>query len=452
MYISGIATGLDTETLIQQLMAIERRPLVLMQERKNLLQQQRDAWRDINTRLNTLRERMADLSRIDLYERRTATSSVTDVATVTAAREAAEARYNINVINLAEAHRVRSEQFVEDGQLKDLDLEGTARIGLGTELKAIEVVKGDTVADVARKINEADAGVTARVVDGHLVIEAKETGAANEIQFQHDSGDALWRELGIVDAGDAVIAANVLQEAQDAKFTVDGIEIERSSNTIDDVLAGVTLRLQGEGETVVEIKRDADAVVEAVRRFVEQYNSVMSFMSSRSGEGGVLRGDTLLMRIQFQLRSDTTSAIDAPDTAYNHLASVGISVDRHGHMSLDETKLREALAQNSASVQGLFAATKDKDGFDGVAARLESRFQAWLAAGTGLLDARQKLFGDRMRAIDDGIERMEMRLELRERNLMRQFVALEEMMAAFQTQAMWLEGQIQQLGMMTRRG
>src|SRR5690625_1967515 len=108
MYISGIASGLDTETLIQQLMAIERRPLVLMQERKNTLQQQRDAWRDVNSRLNNLRERMAELSRTSLYERRAGTSSNADVATVTANRDAEEARYNIAVQQLAQTHRVAS--------------------------------------------------------------------------------------------------------------------------------------------------------------------------------------------------------------------------------------------------------------------------------------------------------------------------------------------------------
>lgn len=441
MYISGIATGLDTETLVQQLMAIERRPLVLMQERKNLLQQQRDAWRDINTRLNNLRDRMAELSRTSLFEGRSAVSSAADVATASATRDAAEARYNIEVVQLAQSHRVASAKL--EGAI---GYTGSARLAVGDrDPVVIEIDADDTVHTIAEKINEADVAVTARVIDGRLVIQADETGEAHQLKFE----GALWRELGITGDDGEILDTAQLQSAQDAVFKIEGLTIARSSNKIDDVIEGVTFTLQGEGETVIDIKRDEAAVLDAVRKFVEQYNSTMSFIQSRSSDGGVLQGDTLLMRIAFQLRSDITARVGGAGLAYNQLAAVGISIDRHGTMTLNEAKLREALADDPEAVQKLFAATQDADGFDGVTARLESRFQAWLQAGDGLLAARQKMFGDRMKAIDDSIEQMERRLEIREQNLMRQFIALEEVMAAFQTQAMWLEGQINQLNLMT---
>ena len=440
MYISGIATGLDTETLVQQLMAIERRPLVLMQERKNLLQQQRDAWRDINTRLNNLRDRMAELSRTSLFEGRSAVSSAADVATASATRDAAEARYNIEVVQLAQSHRVASAKL--EGDIGDTE---SSWLEVGDRAVVIDIDPKDTVHTIAKKINEADVAVTARVIDGRLVIQADETGEAHQLKFE----GALWQELGITGGDGEILDTAQLQSAQDAVFKIEGLTITRSSNKIDDVIEGVTFTLQGEGETVIDIKRDEAAVLDAVRKFVEQYNSTMSFIQSRSSDGGVLQGDTLLMRIAFQLRSDITARVGGAGLAYNQLAAVGISIDRHGTMTLNEAKLREALADDPEAVQKLFAATQDADGFDGVTARLESRFQAWLQAGDGLLAARQKMFGDRMKAIDDSIEQMERRLEIREQNLMRQFIALEEVMAAFQTQAMWLEGQINQLNLMT---
>lgn len=444
MYISGIATGLDTETLVQQLMAIERRPLVLMQERKNLLQQQRDAWRDINTRLNNLRDRMAELSRTSLFEGRSAVSSAADVATASATRDAAEARYNIEVVQLAQSHRVASAKL-EDA-IGDTGSTRPTRLAVGDQAWVeIEIDAKDTVHTIANKINEADVAVTARVIDGRLVIQADETGEAHQLQFEGE----LWQKLGITGGDDKILDTAQLQSAQDAVFKIEGLTIARSSNKIDDVIEGVTFTLQGEGEAVIDIKRDEAAVLDAVRKFVEQYNSTMSFIQSRSSDGGVLQGDTLLMRIAFQLRSDITARVGGAGLAYNQLAAVGISIDRHGTMTLNEAKLREALADDPEAVQKLFAATQDADGFDGVTARLESRFQAWLQAGDGLLAARQKMFGDRMKAIDDSIEQMERRLEIREQNLMRQFIALEEVMAAFQTQAMWLEGQINQLNLMT---
>lgn len=436
MFVSGIASGLDTEQLIQQLMAIERRPLVAMQERKNVLQQQRDAWRDINNRLNNLRDRMSDLSRAGLYDRRAAASSVSDVATVSASNAAAEGRYTLTVSQLAQAHRVRSEQ--QESATEALGLKGTFTLRLGDQEARITVEETDSLADIAAKINDADVDATARIVDRYLVVEGGKPGAAHALEFSDDDGD-VWQTLGVVE----------LVEARDAVFEVDGITISRPSNTIDDLFDGVTIDLHGEGQTVIEVKRDADAVVSQVRRFVEQYNSVMSFIADKSGEKAILQGDSLLIRIQSQLRSETTAAVAAGSSGINQLAAVGVSVDRNGVMSLDEARLRQALSEHPEDVRRLFAATEETDGFSGVAARLEARFQGWLETGSGLLAERQKMFGDRMKAIDDNMDRLERRLEMREAGLMRQFLALEKVLAGFQTQAMWLEGQIQQLNAVT---
>ncbi len=119
------------------------------------------------------------------------------------------------------------------------------------------------------------------------------------------------------------MSQRTLQAAARRDFEVEGLEITRSSNEIKDLIEGVTLRLAGEGETVLEIRRDEDAVLDAVKRFVEQYNSTMGFMRERMGEGGLLQGDSLLTRIQFQLRSDTMAAVGGPDMKYNQLAAIG---------------------------------------------------------------------------------------------------------------------------------
>lgn len=442
MYISGIASGLDTDTIIEQLMAIERRPLVLMQQRKTTLQQQRDAWRDVNTRLNNLRDRMAELSRLSLFERRAVSSSDAGVATATANRDAAEATYRIEVVQLAQAHRVASQRITDTAALES----HCGAITVGSECRVFTFEEGDTLQTLADKINEADFGVAARIIDGHLIIEAKETGVGHQLSF---SG-ALFQELGIIDGSGQLVEENVLQEAQDAIFKVEGLTITRSSNTVSDLFEGVTLNLQGVGATTLEIKRDENAVVEAVRRFVEQYNSTMSFINDRMGEGGVLKGDTLLMRIQMQLRTDVMAAVAGPGLKFNQLAAVGISIDKSGTMSLDEARLREALAESPGDVARLFTASQeDGDNFDGVAIRLEQRFQQWLATGDGLLAARQQMFGDRIKAIEDSMDRFEQRMEMREENLRRQFLALEGALASLQTQSAWLSNQILQLNAMS---
>ncbi|MFS8544379.1 MAG: flagellar filament capping protein FliD, partial [Limnochordales bacterium] len=282
-----------------------------------------------------------------------------------------------------------------------------------------------------------------RPVDGHLVLTAAETN--QKIEFE--KSDVLI-ELGILDDngqdGDPV-PKHELQSPQEAVIWVDGIRVTRDSNTISDVIQGVTLTLKETGTVTVEVRHDVNRVVDRVRAFVDQYNSVQSFISDKTSRGQILQGDVLLSRIQMELRQLTMAPVLGSDGAYNQLAMIGITIDRHGTMSLDEAKLRAVLEEDPEAVHRLFAATQEEDGFDGVAVRLGQRLEQWLRSNEGLLASRQQLFDDRMKDIDRSIERLEARLELREQTLRRQFIALEEVLSAFQTQAMWLEGQIQQL-------
>lgn len=464
MFISGIASGLETEKLIESLLAIERRPMVHMQEQKNLLMQQRDAWRDVNTRLNHLRERMGALRSETLFHGRTAVSSAADIVSAAAKKEAAEGRYQINVTQLAEAHRVASFRFEDADAALGFEGSFTIKTGADSEGVAIDVGSGDSLKDVAAKINEAEGvGVAATVIDGRIVLRSLETGTANSIVFEGPEGllggvpqgGGQPTGLGFVqEGGQGLEIRETLSAARDAVFTVEGLTVERSSNVVDDVIDGVTFTLRDEGAAEITVKKDHDGVVGAVRALVEQYNSLQSFISTaqasnpEAGRKGLLAGDGLAMRIQSQLRTGIMGSVGASGGKYNNLMAVGVSVDRYGTMSLDESKLRAALDDDPDAVQRLFGAEKESDGFDGVAVRLESAFQGWLEANTGVLAERQKMFGDRMRSIDRSMERIEARLELRERTLMRQFTALEEVLAGFQTQAMWLDGQIQQLNAM----
>src|SRR5690606_10883280 len=198
-----------------------------------------------------------------------------------------------------------------------------------------------------------------------------------------------------------------LQSPQEAVIwvygIVDGIRVTRDSNTISDVIQGVTLTLKETGTVTVEVRHDVNRVVDRVRAFVDQYNSVQSFISDKTSRGQILQGDVLLSRIQMELRQLTM----APVLGSDGLAMIGITIDRHGTMSLDEAKLRAVLEEDPEAVHRLFAATQEEDGFDGVAVRLGQRLEQWLRSNEGLLASRQQLFDDRMKDIDRSIERLE---------------------------------------------
>lgn len=446
MYITGIASGLDTDAWIEAVMALERRPITQLQQRKTTLQQQRDAWRDINTRLNNLSSRLSDLRLSSTFLNRTATSSDANVVSVSAGTAATPGSYRIEVVQLAQAHRIASDRQLAADEA--IGTSGTFTIQVGDKSGTVTVEKGDTLADIVQKINDADAGVTAKIIDGRLVLQADVTN--KEIEFSGDvdeiefSGDVdVLKDLAILDENGEILCE--LQKAQCAHIKVDGLDIYRDTNTISDVIEGVTFTLKAEGSAAIEIQHDVNRVIERVKAFVDQYNSVQNFIKEKTTDGAVLQGDVLLGRIQSQLRQLATARVDAGGP-YNQLAMIGISVDRYGTMTLDEAKLRAALAENPEAVYRLFAAdAEDGDGFNGVAVRMGKELEQWLRSNEGLLASRQAMFDARMKDIDRSIERLEARLELREETLRRQFVRLEEVLAAFQTQSAWLSAQLQQL-------
>lgn len=438
MYITGIASGLDTDAWIEAVMALERRPITQLQQRKTTLQQQRDAWRDINTRLNNLSSRLSDLRLSSTFLNRTATSSDANVVSVSAGTAATPGSYRIEVVQLAQAHRIASDRQLAADEA--IGTSGTFTIQVGDKSGKVTVEEGNTLADIVQKINDADAGVTAKIIDGRLVLQADVTN--KKIEF---SGDVdVLKDLAILSENGKILCE--LQEAQGARIKVDELDIDdRDTNTISDVIEGVTFTLKAEGSAAIEIQHDVNRVIERVKAFVDQYNSVQNFIKEKTTDGAVLQGDVLLGRIQSQLRQLATARVDAGGP-YNQLAMIGISVDRYGTMTLDEAKLRAALAENPEAVYRLFAAdAEDGDGFNGVAVRMGKELEQWLRSNEGLLASRQAMFDARMKDIDRSIERLEARLELREETLRRQFVRLEEVLAAFQTQSAWLSAQLQQL-------
>src|SRR5690606_10526792 len=236
MYISGIASGLDTDKWIEAVMALERRPITQLQQRKTTLQQQRDAWRDINTRLNNLSSRLSEMRLSTTFLNRTATSSDANVLSVSAGTAAIPGRHEVEVKQLAQAHRVRSDERDAD---KALGLKVTFKI-FGVQ---VTVDEEDTLATIAQKINDARAGVSATVIDGYLVLQATETN--KPIEFTDEDEDGVLKSLGVLNANGEV--KNELQAPQEAMIVVGGINgivVTRDSNTISEVLQGVTLTLK----------------------------------------------------------------------------------------------------------------------------------------------------------------------------------------------------------------
>lgn len=436
--VSGLATGLDWRKIIDELMAIERRPITALEQRKSRLEAVKKAWSDLKLALQAVDTKLDPLFLSTTFQARVAVSSAETVVRGTASAGAPMGTYAINVQKLAQAQVVASAAQSQDA----LGLAGDIYIN---NVK-ISVVTTDTVATIRDKINAtAGVGVTASVVntvvDGVtksiLVLKSNTTGTAGAMKLSEDANQVLTK-LGVLVNG----APNVKVPAQDAEFTVDGVTITSGSNTVTTAIPGVTLELKGTGSATLEVKADVDSMVAKIRDFVNAYNDALSklrsYLVNQPGNAGPLAADPTAQGMERQLRQLAYEAVSGLPADMDSLYDIGISTsDKTGALTIDETKLRAALSARPGDVAKVFYSADVS--VKSVAERLRDAFRLWLQAGTGLIPARESGLD---RLIQDMVDRMrvlEDRLKLREQRLIEQFVNLERSLALLQSQGAWLE-------------
>lgn len=449
--LGGLGSGLNTLDIIDKLVAVESRPVALYTQRKNAQQVRYDAWTELKTKLNALLTAVNDLKTSATFNSRTVTSSNEAVVTATATSSAAVATYSISVSQLAQAHKVASDRQTSTNTALNTLIAGFNGGTVTINGQSFTINATDTLENVRDNINKVTntLGVNATIVDNRLVITRNDTGAT-QITFTDDATDKPLEKLGILTATGTI--KNELVAAKDASLTVDGLTVTRSSNTLTDVISGVTLTLKGVGgPATVEVKRDEDKVVNAVKSFVDAYNNVVNDIRSRTGKGGRMQGDTTLVGLEIRLRQMVTSEVSGLTTQYKAVWQVGVSVAsgveaaKSGNLSLDETKLRDALAADPTAVEKLFSAsTAAGDAADGVATQLYSYTNEYTKYD-GLIDNTQEALQNQINEYDEQIKALKDRLELVRKDLVRRFTAMEEAVSALKVQGQWLAGQVMSL-------
>ena len=367
--IDGLSSGMNTTAIIEQLMAIEAKPLYIAETRKAELKTKDDAWRDVNSRVFNLREKMSALKSSLTFKSRSVKLGTEEYFTATANTGAAESTYNVEVVHLAKAHVVASRNDFTSGNTS-LNYEGTFEING----QSVTINSSDTLSSIADKVNNTkDIGVTASVIkladdQFQMTLTSKKTGVANSITAVDNDG--ILQNLGVFDSTNSF--ANTIQSGQDARIIVNGLTVNRSTNTINDVISGVTLNLKKAGNATMQVESDLDKVVEAVKGFVDQYNSTMSFIKdslsydAKTNTKGALFGESSLVYIQSEIRGYLSKTVSSAAKEVNSLTMIGISTGgfnqsieatKSGQLSLDETKLRKALEEHFDDVMKLFGAT-----------------------------------------------------------------------------------------------
>ncbi|MEO1062695.1 MAG: flagellar filament capping protein FliD [Actinomycetota bacterium] len=356
----GIASGLDTNSIVDQLIQIERNPIVLMQQRQATFQSRADAWSSISTQMSSLRssiDSLRDMS--DFDDLISVRSSNEDAVSVTVGAGGSTGNLAFTVDQLATSHQLASTTTYTS--TADSVGAGTLTISVGGVDHDIATTSGTTVENLAAQINESDIGVTANALQiddttVKLVLTSDATGEDNSFTATG---------LGTFD---------IVQQGQDAIIglgtdPLTKLEVKRSSNTVTDLVPGVDVQLKATTTEPITIDsdRDIDGSVERVQGFVDALNGVMTEIRTQTRfdeEGdndGPLLGDGTLRGIEGELIQEVTGLIDALGTDQNYAASIGIEFTTEGVFELDTTKLREALTDDYDSVTQFFARSGDAD-------------------------------------------------------------------------------------------
>jgi len=466
--ITGIASGMDTAQMIELMMKVERLPYENLQTRKQELSQEQSVIRSINTKLVALRNAAADLMYNVAFQQVSAKSSDDTVVTVSAAEGADAGSYQIQVIQLAQKHVVASAKLAKDDPADDLTGRTFYLHGKG-KTEAIELT-GDTNEEVLRnlrdKINAADAGVRAVLIETEpgfltLVLTSEQFGTEGEMRlgqpvgpddghtYFEDSGDGILADLGLVSGG----VLNTKQQAQNAKVSVNGIEIETAGNTLANVLPGLTVNLHKAGDVTVTVATDADKIADKIQKFVDAYNDVVNTIRSNTAKGAILQGDSTLLSLSSRLNALFNDAVGGGGD-FRFLFEIGLEIDKGvttgsgmtGTISFDRAKFKEAFAANPDAVMHLF--TRDdpaSSAQDGVAVRFYNEIFNWTRTGSGYLTAKIAGYDSTIKEITEQMERLDLRLQNRQKQLEAQFAAMENALAQLRNQQVWMAAQIASL-------
>jgi flagellar hook-associated protein 2 len=445
--IDGLSSGFKTTEVVNKLMAIERKPLNLIEKKKNLINQQSDAWRDMNTRLNALKDAAYALQSVDLFKSRSATVSDNEALTVTSATGAALDKYNITVKQLAKSHSLTSD--AKKSSEAALNLKGAFKING----KAIAVEPGDNLKKIAAKINQtADVNVAASVIQVDagkfkLVLTSKNNGQKSKITFKDGGiGRGVLTNLGVLNRKDKI--KNEIQAATDANITLNGVGIQRPSNRIDDAITNVVINLKKENTTAqVTVDLDKDKILAAARTFVEKYNSLMDYINQNNsyaaGTTSSLFGDSTLMNIQTSLQRTLQPQVSGIPSSVSLMSLVGIKgksgIDgaKSGQLELDETLFNKKLDRNFDDIAKLFGATDE----NGVFKKMHNVLFEMTGAA-GLVDNKMKASGRELSDLNKQLTTAGERLDAKEQAYYKKFNAMEKALSSLKNQSAWMTAQL----------
>lgn len=483
MRISGLATGMDTDQLVKDLMAAEKMPMDRLTQKKVWMEWQQESYREFNLSLSNLRTSTSNLRFSSAFNAYSAISSNTASVGVSTTASAMTGSYKVDVLSVASAAKVNSSAGIETSpgvkaqSSAQIGTAGTITVtGSGGTTATVDVTETMTFADVARKIQDSTATSVPALrasfdnTTSRFFITSK--GMGDDQNFSMTFSDAALADK-VVNNGGTTTAMTT--NGKDGSIDFDGIPIT-GLKTNQTTVNGLTINLLQEGTSTITVNSDTSKPLAAIKSFVEDYNKTIAEIEAKliekrypdfqpltddqkkamtekeielweeKSRSGLMRNDPTLQAAILELRKGMTGAVEDLGLLGNisNLSQIGIttgSFTNGGKLFIDETKLQKALADKPDEVMTLF--TK-KTGDLGIAERVyQGLGDAVKALGTragnpgSFID--NSTLSKSIKRMENDISNWQDKLRRIENRYWNQFAAMEKAMNQMNQQSIWMQ-------------
>ncbi len=448
----GIGSGADLNSLVTQLVAVERQPLQQMRTAASGLQTQVSSYGKLSSLLSGLQTAANKLNSAALWSQTSARSSDDAAVGVVGGSGAAAGNYNVSVSKLATSQTVvtanslssataavgSGTMTLELGEWEQEPLQFVPHVGRDPGTITIEA--DDTLTSLRDKINALDGGVTASLVTDssgvRLSLRSTASGKENGFRVQVSDNDGTPSDNSglsrfAYDPAGSTSGTELKLAGANAQAVVNGIPVSSASNDLSGVVEGVTFKLRKEnfGSAEVAVSADSENVKKAIQAFADSYNELAKNISEQtrfdptSRQSGPLQGDSAVGSIQRQLRGLISSPSGA-SSSFSRLSDVGLQLQRDGTLSFNATKLDTALT-NPAELKKAFSNVDGGNSNNNGFARRYADLATQVLGTDGTLTTRTQSLQKMLSQNSDAQARLNDRVDRFQQRLVQQYTALD---------------------------
>ena len=360
----GINSNLDTQDIINKMVSLEARSMDLVEAKKQIEEQKLASFQELKNRLQTFKSVTTTLnteSRFVANKSVFSNNSFSDsnkVLDITTTSSASSGTYSLIVDNLATESKLITSGYA--GTTTSI-ASGTVTIVIGSSASSTITIDStnNTLDGLRLAINNLGLEVKASFLnDGaatnpyRLLISGTQTGSSGAVTMSTN-----------ITSGTVTMGFETTQTAQNARLSLDGVSITKSSNTITDVITGAALKLQSAGSGTISLSTDTEAITTKVSDFVDEYNDLSLFLreqlalDTETEETGVLFGNFAVQNLQQILRSSISNKVTGVSGDYSFLSQIGITTKPDGTLTLDTDNFSDALLSDIKNVSQLFSSS-----------------------------------------------------------------------------------------------